>query len=59
VHAHSSLKWPKITHTKTRRAKLNNAEGALKLSLAALKEKRCDGAIAEAHKASQLARRGA
>ena len=38
--------------------KLNNAEGALTLAWAALKEKRYEGAITEAHKASQLARGG-
>lgn len=38
--------------------KFNDAEGVLNLAWAALKEKRYDGAIAEAHKASQLARGG-
>ncbi len=38
--------------------KLNEAEGALNLALAALNEKRYEGAIAEALKASQLARGG-
>jgi len=36
--------------------KFNDAEGALNLALAALTEKRYEDAIAEAHKASQLAR---
>lgn len=37
---------------------LNDAEGALNLALAALNKKRYEGAIAEAHRASQLARGG-
>jgi len=45
-----------IRKSKVKTQALNDAEGALNFALAALKEKRYEGAIAEAHKASRLGR---